>query len=104
MQKSTELLTWFDMQHRLRHYPNQLSGGEQQRVALARALINQPEVVLADEPTGNLDPEHSLEVYETIIRLNREFGQSFVVVTHDPHLATFTDSIYKLRDGILSRD
>ncbi|MBM4403297.1 MAG: ABC transporter ATP-binding protein [Candidatus Cloacimonetes bacterium] len=101
MQKAAELLTWFDMRHRANHYPNQLSGGEQQRIALARALINQPEVILADEPTGNLDPEHSLEVYDIIGRLNRDFGQTFVVVTHDPQLAGFADSVYALQNGVL---
>ncbi len=104
MQKAAELLTWLDMQQRRGHYPNQLSGGEQQRVALARALVNQPEVVLADEPTGNLDPEHSSEVYHIIKRLNEEFNQTFIVVTHDPQLASFADSCYTLSGGILKRN
>ncbi len=71
------------MAERITHYPNQLSGGEQQRVALARALINNPKIILADEPTGNLDPEHSNEIWDMILKLNQERGQTFVIVTHD---------------------
>ncbi len=84
------------------HYPNQLSGGEQQRVALARALANKPKLVLADEPTGNLDPAHSLEVWKLIVELNKELGQTFVIVTHDRGLAALSNKSYELSGGKLS--
>lgn len=79
--------------------PNQLSGGQQQRVAIARALVNQPDIVWADEPTGNLDSETSREVLDLIQRLNRENGQTFVVVTHDPGVGRLADYIIQMRDG-----
>jgi lipoprotein-releasing system ATP-binding protein len=78
-----------------------LSGGEQQRLALARALINKPKIVLADEPTGNLDPQHSMEIWNLFEKLNRELGQTFVIVTHDAELAGRSKKRYELRDGIL---
>jgi lipoprotein-releasing system ATP-binding protein len=87
---------------RLNRYPNQLSGGEQQRVSLARALINKPKIVLADEPTGNLDPDHSAEVWQMILRLNREHGQAFVIVTHDRDSARLASTTYNLANGKLS--
>ena len=99
--KADELLRLLELSDRARHYPNQLSGGEQQRLALARALINQPHIVLADEPTGNLDPQHSTEIWNLFQRLNRELGQTFVIVTHDPELAKLAHKSYELRDGQL---
>ncbi len=99
--RADELLQLLGLEQRLKHYPNQLSGGEQQRLALARALINQPKIVLADEPTGNLDPGHSREVWQLFHKLNRELGQTFVIVTHDPELASQSDKIHELKDGIL---
>ncbi|MDZ4182816.1 MAG: ABC transporter ATP-binding protein [Candidatus Cloacimonadaceae bacterium] len=101
--KAQELLTRLGLYERRNHYPNQLSGGEQQRLALARALINEPKIVLADEPTGNLDPQHSLEVWQLISDLNRELGQSFVIVTHDRDLARQSHKTYELSQGALTR-
>ena len=99
---ATELLERLGLSQRLNRYPNQLSGGEQQRVSLARALINNPKIVLADEPTGNLDPQHSEEVWQMIINLNKEFGQAFVIVTHDQESARLANSTYCLAKGTLS--
>lgn len=101
LQRSDELLQRLGMSQRAFHYPNQLSGGEQQRLALARALVNNPRIVLADEPTGNLDPQHSSEVWDLILKLNRELGQTFVIVTHDSELAKQSPKTYELRDGKL---
>jgi len=97
--EADRLLELLAMGNRGKHYPNQLSGGEQQRVALARALITKPAIVLADEPTGNLDPANSLEVWNLIRRLNQELGQTFVVVTHDRDLAALADQTYELSKG-----
>ena len=99
--KAKELLDGFGLADRLNHYSNQLSGGEQQRVSMARALINNPKAVLADEPTGNLDPEKSAEIWETIIKLNRELGQAFVVITHDREQARLASTTYELEHGVL---
>ena len=84
-------------------YPNQLSGGEQQRVAVARALINHPEIVLADEPTGNLDPRHSDEIIDLIINLNKIENCSFILVTHNLDIASRMQTHYILEDGLLKR-
>ena len=99
--KADELLAILDMQDRAQHYPNQLSGGEQQRLALGRALINHPKIVLADEPTGNLDPQHSVEIWGLFQRLNRELEQTFVIVTHDHEQAKQSNKAFELKDGIL---
>jgi lipoprotein-releasing system ATP-binding protein len=99
--RARELLSLLGLAARLNRYPNQLSGGEQQRVALARALANEPALVLADEPTGNLDPAHSLEVWEMMNRLNKELGQAFVVVTHDEEAAARAPKSYELTGGVL---
>lgn len=99
--RAGELLSLLGLQDRLSRYPNQLSGGEQQRVALARALANTPALVLADEPTGNLDPANSNEVWELMSRLNRELGQAFVIVTHDVESAARAQKTYELLDGKL---
>lgn len=93
------LLQRFGLTQRATHRPGQLSGGEQQRVAIARAMANQPAVLLGDEPTGNLDQTNSLAVYEELRRLNREHGQTIVVVTHDPTLAGLADRRIELVDG-----
>ncbi|MDD2229400.1 MAG: ABC transporter ATP-binding protein [Candidatus Cloacimonetes bacterium] len=102
LKRANELLTNLGLADRLNRYPNQLSGGEQQRVSLARALINNPKIVLADEPTGNLDPQHSAEVWQMILRLNREFGQAFVIVTHDSDSARLASTTYTLTKGKLT--
>lgn len=101
LQRARELLSLLGLEHRLSRYPNQLSGGEQQRVSLARALVNKPRIVLADEPTGNLDPGHSTEVWEMMLKLNREMGQAFIVVTHDTEAAKRANRVYELRQGAL---
>jgi predicted ABC-type transport system involved in lysophospholipase L1 biosynthesis ATPase subunit len=84
---------------RLKHYPNQLSGGEQQRVAVARSLINNPQVIFADEPTGNLDTKTGEKIIELLRQLNREKNQTFVLVTHDDRIAGESDRIVKIIDG-----
>lgn len=96
------LLKQLDLEARLTHYPNQLSGGEQQRVALARALITRPAIVLADEPTGNLDPANSIAVWKLMQKLNQELGQTFVIVTHDRSLAALGKKSFELEQGKLN--
>ncbi|MBT3169473.1 MAG: ABC transporter ATP-binding protein [Candidatus Cloacimonetes bacterium] len=101
LQKAENLLKILDIWERKNHYPNQLSGGEQQRTAVARALINDPEIVFADEPTGNLDVKHSADLIDFIINLNETQSQTFIIVTHDLEIAKKMDKHYKLVDGIL---
>jgi putative ABC transport system ATP-binding protein len=99
-QKITDLL---GLTKRLGHRPNELSGGEQQRVALARALINKPSVVLADEPTGNLDSENSAIVLKMLRQSNQELGQTVLMITHNPEAAGYGDRIIHMRDGHIVR-
>lgn len=94
-----QLLDTVGLPDRVRHYPYELSGGEQQRVAIARALANQPSVVLADEPTGNLDSDNSSIVMNLFRRLNREENQTFVVISHDPGAARYADRVLAMEDG-----
>ncbi|MEO0894963.1 MAG: ABC transporter ATP-binding protein [Bacteroidota bacterium] len=97
--RATELLGKLGLDHRLHHKPNQLSGGEQQRVSVARALINQPKLIMADEPTGNLDTQNSADLYEILFSLTRETGVAFLVATHDMDLAAKADRILQIKDG-----
>jgi ABC-type lipoprotein export system ATPase subunit len=98
-QRAKELLELVGLADRMNHLPNQLSGGERQRVAIARSLANQPAIVLADEPTGDLDSESGAEVIALMHRLNHELGTTFIAVTHDPAVARQTDRILIMRDG-----
>jgi macrolide transport system ATP-binding/permease protein len=102
--RAQALLEMVGLHGRAQSHPNQLSGGQQQRVAIARALINEPAILLADEPTGNLDSTNSAEVMDIITRLNREHGLTVIVVTHDPDVAQYTDRVITFRDGFLVSD
>ena len=97
--RAKELLAFLGLPHRVHHKPNELSGGEQQRVAVARALINNPSVILADEPSGNLDSESAKNLHELFFKLRDEFGQTFVLVTHNEELAEMTDRKLTMIDG-----
>lgn len=100
-QEALELLTFMGVQQRSEHKPNELSGGEKQRVAVARALVNHPDVVLADEPSGSLDSQNKLELHQLFFDLRDRLGQTFVIVTHDEALATMTDRSIHLKDGVI---
>jgi lipoprotein-releasing system ATP-binding protein len=99
--KATALLEHLQLKDRLEHKPSELSGGEQQRVAIARALINNPAVVLADEPTGNLDSQNSSAIFNMINDLRLEFNQTFILVTHNEELAALSDRSLRMQDGQL---
>jgi lipoprotein-releasing system ATP-binding protein len=103
-ERARELLREVSLTHRLDHRPGELSGGEQQRVALARALVMEPMLVLADEPTGNLDTATSEAIHELIFRINRDHGTTFLIVTHSPDLAARMPRVVHMRDGRIERD
>jgi putative ABC transport system ATP-binding protein len=98
---ATTALKLVGLEDRLSHYPRQLSGGQEQRVAIARAIVTDPALILADEPTGNLDAASADEVLNLLSRLNKEYGKTIVMVTHDPHAARFASHIYHLEKGEL---
>ncbi len=98
-EKAVELLSLLGLRERLENKPNALSGGEQQRVAVARALINKPDIVFADEPTGNLDSQNAKELHELFFRLRETYQQTFLIVTHNEELARKSDRVLHMRDG-----
>ena len=104
MEKARKLLEYMNLSDRLDHKPAQLSGGERQRVAVARALVNDPQVILADEPSGSLDTQNKLQLHQLFFDLRDQFGQTFVIVTHDESLAANADRVLHMRDGIIDAD
>lgn len=100
-ERAKELLAFMGLSERAGHKPNELSGGEKQRVAVARALVNNPAVILADEPSGSLDSKNKAELHQLFFDLRDKFGQTFVIVTHDENLASITDRTISMRDGQL---
>ena len=103
-EKARYLLNEIGLSDRADHKPNELSGGEQQRLAVARALINSPKIVFADEPTGNLDMENSKLLHQLIVKLNRDFNQTFLIVTHNQDLTQYANNIFKIKDGIIIKE
>lgn len=102
--RAEELLQFMGLSDRAHHKPNELSGGEKQRIAVARALMNNPEVILADEPSGSLDSKNKEELHQLFFNLRDRFGQTFVIVTHDENLATLTDRTIHIADGKICHD
>lgn len=103
-QRALELLDFMKIGQRAQHKPAELSGGEKQRVAVARALINNPAVILADEPSGSLDTKNKTELHQLFFDLRDQYGQTFVIVTHDEELARITDRTIHMRDGLILKD
>jgi lipoprotein-releasing system ATP-binding protein len=99
--KAKELIAYLGLSDRMEHKPAELSGGEKQRIAMARALINSPSVVLADEPSGNLDSANRHELHELLFKLRDDFGQTFIIVTHDDDFAKRSDQIIHIKDGVI---
>lgn len=104
IKRAKELLSFLGLSHRYDHKPNEMSGGEQQRVAVARALINNPAIILADEPSGNLDTESAENLHNLFFKLRDEFGQTFVIVTHNKELANMADRKLTMQDGVIIRE
>lgn len=100
-EKALELLRFMGLEDRAHHKPHQMSGGENQRVAVARALINQPSVILADEPSGSLDSQNKAELHRLFFDLRDKYGQTFIIVTHDEELARLTDRTIHMKDGVI---
>lgn len=100
--RATELLGYLHLYDRANHKPGQLSGGEQQRVAIGRALMNEPDVILADEPSGNLDTETSIQVHQLLRKITTDMGKSLIIVTHNNDLAALSDTMYEMKDGLLN--
>jgi lipoprotein-releasing system ATP-binding protein len=100
-EKAKELLQMLGLGHRLENKPNAMSGGEQQRVAVARALINNPDIIFADEPTGNLDSANAKELHQLFFDLRKKFNQTFLIVTHNEELAQLSDRVLHMKDGII---
>ena len=103
-QRAKEALKIVGLENRENHMPNQMSGGQQQRVAIARAIVNDAPIILADEPTGNLDTKTSIEVMEFFVKLNREFGKTIILVTHEPDIAEYCDRVVSFKDGKIISD
>jgi len=102
--RATEKLKLVGLGDRLDHHPSQLSGGQQQRVAIARALVNEPAILMGDEPTGNLDSKVGQEIMDLLLNLNREVGTTLIIVTHDPKIAAQTQRIIRIRDGVVDTE
>ena len=101
--RGLELLDYLGLKERIGHKPNELSGGEKQRVAVARALMNQPDVIFADEPSGSLDSQNKQELHQLFFDLRKEFNQTFVIVTHDESLAQMSDRVIHIADGVITK-
>ena len=99
--RAKDILNRLNLSDRLYHKPNQMSGGERQRVAAARALINNPSVILADEPSGSLDSANKQELHKLLLTMREDFGQTIVIVTHDSELARISDRVVKMQDGVI---